>query len=335
MPISCIDHKGQQFPSIEAMCRHWNVNSGTYATRVRQGLSLQEALEGPIVPSFSDHLGQHFSSLDQMANHWGIKPRILKNRLKVGWDIETALTKPSLQQPVQDFLGNKFPSIAALCRHYNISESAYKTRLNLGWSLKDTLTKPSKTQRIIGDDGKEYPSIAAYCRTIGIHPTTYHKRKHQGISANAPAGNKVACTDHLGNTYPSRSEMAKAYGINLEKLRYRLDHGWTLQDALTTDVASQDTSVIDPISNKTFDSLQHLCAHYGLKYATVFSRMKKGMTLKESLSVIPENTTIDEHLKVLHRIEDIYYTVVIDTVEDIWTHHQIVEYIRKHPKREG
>ena len=335
MPISCIDHKGQQFPSIEAMCRHWNVNSGTYATRIRQGLSLQESLEGPSVPFFTDHLGQRFPSVEQMANHWGINPGTLHHRLNSGWDIKDALTKPPAHQPVKDFLGNTFPSIAALCRHYNITEATYKTRIDRNWSLKDTLTTPSKHPPITGDDGKIYPSIAAYCRAIGIHPSTYNSRKQQGKSVSGPPGNKVACTDHLGKTYTSRSAMAKAYGINLEKLRYRLDHGWSLEDALTKDVKPTDTSVIDPISNKTFSSLQNLCKHYGLNYSTVFSRMKNGMTLKEALSAFTENTQIDEHVKVLQKIEDIYYAVVIDNTDDIWTHHQIVEYIRKHPKREG
>lgn len=38
------DHVGNKFTSVNAMCKYWDVNLGTYKYRVKQGLSVEEAL---------------------------------------------------------------------------------------------------------------------------------------------------------------------------------------------------------------------------------------------------------------------------------------------------
>lgn len=42
------------------------------------------------------------------------------------------------------------------------------------------------------------------------------------------------CVDHLGNGYKSFRQLAKAYNISYEILKYRLNKKWSLEDALTT-----------------------------------------------------------------------------------------------------
>lgn len=43
------------------------------------------------------------------------------------------------------------------------------------------------------------------------------------------------CVDHLGNGYKSFNQLAKAYNISYETLKYRLNiKKWTLEKALTT-----------------------------------------------------------------------------------------------------
>lgn len=38
------DHVGNKFTSVNAMCKYWDVNLGTYKYRVKHGLSVEEAL---------------------------------------------------------------------------------------------------------------------------------------------------------------------------------------------------------------------------------------------------------------------------------------------------
>ena len=54
---------------------------------------------------------------------------------------------------------------------------------------------------------------------------------------------KEIITDHLGNEYKTKSEMAEAYGIDIKLLYYRLKTGWSLEKALTTPVTKNTGSV--------------------------------------------------------------------------------------------
>lgn len=68
------DHLGNEFTTIKAMCEHWCINKETYQTRIKQGMSLEQALttpprKGP--KSCTDHLGNVFSSVTAMCKHYG------------------------------------------------------------------------------------------------------------------------------------------------------------------------------------------------------------------------------------------------------------------------
>lgn len=81
------------------------------------------------------------------------------------------------------------------------------------------------------------------CAAYEISISMYNKRLKQGYSIeealtirkrakNANKGKEVR--DHLDNTYPSLTQMAKHYGLTACILQYRLDKGYTLEDALMT-----------------------------------------------------------------------------------------------------
>ena len=40
----CVDHLGQHFASVKAMCRHYGINSTTYRARIRNGYGIEQAL---------------------------------------------------------------------------------------------------------------------------------------------------------------------------------------------------------------------------------------------------------------------------------------------------
>lgn len=41
------DHLGKVFPTIRAMCKHWNINVSTFSFRIRKGWSIEKALTEP------------------------------------------------------------------------------------------------------------------------------------------------------------------------------------------------------------------------------------------------------------------------------------------------
>lgn len=95
---SCTDHKGTEYPSHAAMCKHWGVNYTTYTSRIENGWSVEEALTGNRPDKrnrpTTDHTGQTFPTFTAMCEHWGVTRSVYEGRLKRGYTQEHALTTP-------------------------------------------------------------------------------------------------------------------------------------------------------------------------------------------------------------------------------------------------
>ncbi len=98
MSIVIKDHLGQEFKSIAAMCRHWNINVYTFLARKSRGVNIEDALtrkkcNGDCIPA-RDHLGKDYVSLSAMARAYGLSPHALYSRLNRGKQLKDALTTP-------------------------------------------------------------------------------------------------------------------------------------------------------------------------------------------------------------------------------------------------
>ena len=97
------DHNGTEYPSIKAMCAHWNIEPETYTRRRKvYGMTLKEALTTPVKPNGGkacyDFNGERFRSRSEMCRKYGIERKLFDYRIARGWDLEEALTKPSRPQ---------------------------------------------------------------------------------------------------------------------------------------------------------------------------------------------------------------------------------------------
>ena len=98
--IKCTDHLGQEFPSLAAMLRHWDVPNVSYRYRRNKlGWDLEKTLTTKTMNSddagcheCTDHLGQTFKSKRAMCDHWRIPRHIYFRRISEGWSVEDALT---------------------------------------------------------------------------------------------------------------------------------------------------------------------------------------------------------------------------------------------------
>lgn len=177
----CTDHLGNTFPSINKMCKHWNIDATTYNNRITRGLSQKQALTQPTTPkTHTDHLGNTFSNLDDLCKHYNIKKSVYKSRLKIGWSKEKALTTPLQNTTCTDHLGNIFSSQKEMCQYWNITWREYKRRIALQWSLEKTLTTKStkrQKQKIKDYLGNKFPTEKAMCDHWNIPYDTYKSRR--------------------------------------------------------------------------------------------------------------------------------------------------------------
>ena len=94
---SIYDHKGNAYVSVGAMCNAYNIDYAMYGSRIRQGWSLEKALETPPEEvkigkkECVDHKGNHFRSQAAMMRFWGVTKDQLRSRIELGWTLEQIL----------------------------------------------------------------------------------------------------------------------------------------------------------------------------------------------------------------------------------------------------
>ncbi len=191
----CVDHLGNRFISITAMCKHHGVSLTSFRHRLKRGWSLEAALGGKKTV-VQDHLGNWYPTMTAMAKAYGLTVSALYSRLKTGITLEDALTKSREElKPLKitDPFGKKWPSIKAMCEWYGVKLSTFKLDIKKGVSIAEALTRPRGR---LGRPGHE-------------------------------------TVDHKGTTYESISEMCKAYGVAYGTYMNRIASGWNMEDALT------------------------------------------------------------------------------------------------------
>lgn len=92
------DHLGNVYPSINEMCKAYNIPYRVYKSR-RQTHTMEESLTMKRTPKKRresiDHNGVKYGSFNKMCNHYGHSISCVSNRLKKGFTLEQALTMPN------------------------------------------------------------------------------------------------------------------------------------------------------------------------------------------------------------------------------------------------
>lgn len=89
-----IDADGNVFSSLNAMCKHYDMDYNTYVKIRESGMSKKEALAVPKQTSRScvDHLGNQFKSTSDMCRYYDMDYSVYQNRIRRGWSVKDALT---------------------------------------------------------------------------------------------------------------------------------------------------------------------------------------------------------------------------------------------------
>lgn len=144
--------------------------------------------------------------------------------------------------------------------------------------------------------GQTFKSESEMCRHWGISQASFThriKRKwplEKALTHPQLRGRGTPCTDHLGNQYPSASEMFKAYNTNYTVYNYRMKvMGWTQEQALTTPISNPDLAgahtCTDHLGN-IFPSKKAMCDHWHVPRNVYFARKRAGKSLKECLDPV-------------------------------------------------
>lgn len=142
------DHLGNEYPSINAMCRAYGITKTTLRARLELGWTLEQILSHPENNSHLikcvDHLGNEFTSQKDMLAFHNVSHATYKHRLNAGCSMEQALSNSSLHRiPCTDHTGLSFPCLAAMLDFWFCSTATWHHRIEkLGYSMERALTEP-------------------------------------------------------------------------------------------------------------------------------------------------------------------------------------------------
>lgn len=196
-----LEYKGKIYKSQLEFIKECGFSRTYFAKCQDKGMSLDEIVSN--YKNFKDgrvdHLGKEFKTEKEMAKHWGISLEVYKGRRRSGWSLEKSLTTPTrlVREPVEyrDFKGRVFSSAKSMAKEYKVSSTTLLRML---------------------DDGKSTEEVTHFLSQRDVH-------RRRGVT----------CSDHLGNTFPTKSEMFKHWGITKSTFENRIRRSWSLEEALT------------------------------------------------------------------------------------------------------
>ena len=102
LKLPTTDHRGRTFESFEELARRYAMCPKTLKNRLKNGMSLEEALTIPVRSGqhvvCKDHLGNVYWTFKDMCAFWGVKYTTFIDRLNRGLSVEECLKKGRIYQ---------------------------------------------------------------------------------------------------------------------------------------------------------------------------------------------------------------------------------------------
>lgn len=100
--LPTVDHQGRSFENFEQLARNYAMCPKTLKNRLKNGMSLEEALTMPVRRGqhvqCKDHLGTVYWTFTDMCERWGTKYNTFISRLNRGLSVEECLKKERICQ---------------------------------------------------------------------------------------------------------------------------------------------------------------------------------------------------------------------------------------------
>lgn len=194
--------------------------------------------------NFIEFRGRNYSSYSNLAREYGVSHTTLLKRVREGMSLEDIISEYE-NTKIVDHLGKEYKTEKEMFTAWGITRNAYAHRRDLGWSLKDILTTPVRSVRSkdnwVDFNGKAFPSLTAMCKEYGVSRESVTLYMKEGMSPGdaikgllSRRNSKTKVKDHLGNEFSSYTKMFEYWGVFGSTFRYRMENGWSLEEALTS-----------------------------------------------------------------------------------------------------
>lgn len=196
--------------------------------------------------------------------------------------------------------GVRYKSFKSLCEEHGLNDSTVRKRLKLGWSQQEALG-------LIKRENK-----------------SRHNAKKINITVDDP---------DLGLTkFQSISKASKHYGINYDTVVQRIKrHSWSVEQALELippPLRKAHNAILIEIEGMKFHSRTECANFFGVDQRLVFTRLKRGWSLKEALGIVPVSpkALLPSHKSYIYQIQNLlnkklYIGVTVNSIQDRFTQH--------------
>lgn len=159
-----LDHKGNEYATIANMCEFYGITLSTYNSRVRSGMTKEQALTREVkkyskhekpqtdINGFVvDHRGNIFSSQKEMCRHYNVSYNTFMWRRYHGYSLEECLRPVDVHETMKstslkkvngvitDHKGNQFKTYVELCEFWDINKFTIYRKIKEGYSVKTIL----------------------------------------------------------------------------------------------------------------------------------------------------------------------------------------------------
>lgn len=230
----------------------------------------------------------------------------VKYRLKLGFSVEDAF----------DYKPNKFVhergkiftvkgvsgGLRDLCEHFGVNYNTVYARIRKGMNVEEAinyaLSLPPAKEPVIYTYNGVSGNIASLCRLFNCNPHTVRYRLKNGMSIDEAIESKervVINPNHkvyvVNGIVGSKIQLAKAFGLEYNTVKYRMRIGMSLEEALTHKGRIQHSNVTVLTVKGVTGTVRELANHFNISTATVYDRLVRGWSAEDAF-LKPANPTI-------------------------------------------
>lgn len=216
-PIKQINYRyeveGKRFKTYDELSKYYGVKVVTIRTRLKRGLSLEEALGVAKIPDLrykKNNLkkskrsakdvdlvvdGVKYDSISQLAKSFGIADITLRKRICENWMSPEEAVKTPLKKNIskpEDLVvdGIKYESYSQLAKSFGLKPYIVTQRINeYGYTAEEAVKKPLKGKKI-NVQGKDFNSIAEASRHFNKSAATVQSNLKRGLTVDEAMGFK-------------------------------------------------------------------------------------------------------------------------------------------------
>ena len=300
--IEAFNFEGQIYWGLADLADDYDIYEETVRKRVGAGWTLRQSVEidpKPIVALAGKEwtVGDKvFISTQTLCDHFEILPATFTSRLNRDWTFEQAVGVDEPPHQIE-YKGKIYKSIHEICDAYNQIYGRVASRLANGQTLEQALNPNENPQRFgkinITINSKNFESKKAaakfYKMTEGkLERRLVYLNEAQTIANFAELKKEKYLHRQRdltveGITYTSFAALEKAYGVNNNTIRQRLNAGKTIEEAVGLTSGNQFSI---EFKGRIFNSQAEIAKHYKIDPSTFAYRLNKaGWSLEEAVGL--------------------------------------------------